>query len=159
MKNKILLLLLFTIFFSTIKTSAQETSSEKNLNETLEVFKMALINPTKSTLDVLTSDDLDYWHSTGKHETKNQFMLSLLSGKSDFVTLEFSDQKISVHKNFAIVHQTLEGDTKDDGIKGHVKIGNILVWEKNGEQWKLVARQAYKLPEETTPAKDEEVKQ
>jgi ketosteroid isomerase-like protein len=87
-----------------------------------------------------------YGHSSGKIEDRDTFISSLVSGKSDFVTLDLTDQKVAVSGNTAIVRHTLNADINDGGVAGHVRLYVLLVWGKEGSQWKLLARQAVKVP-------------
>ena len=122
-----------------------QAQTQQQLEQTVEEFRKVLIEPTEEELLELTAKDLDYWHSSGNYEDQETFIATLLSGKSDFVTLSFSDQKIKLHDQTAIVHHILEAKTNDSGKPGKVKIGNLLVWQWQNNRWKLIARQAYKL--------------
>jgi hypothetical protein len=39
----------------------------------------------------------------------------------------------------------MTGDTNDNNKPGTVNLGVLLVWQKQKGQWKLLARQAFKL--------------
>jgi len=106
-----------------------QAQTEQQLKQTVEEFRKVLMEPTEEELLELTAKDLDYWHSSGNYEDQETFIATLLSGKSDFVTLGFSDQKIKLHDQTAIVHHILEAKTNDSGKPGEVKIGNLLVWQ------------------------------
>ena len=54
-------------------------------------------------LDKLTAAKLSYGHSSGHIDDKTLFISKIVSGKSDFVTLEFADQTISIDRDVAIV--------------------------------------------------------
>ena len=45
----------------------------------------------------------------------------------------------------AIVRHTLTGETERDGKTKPVKIGVLMVWQKQDSHWKLLARQAVRL--------------
>ena len=83
----------------------------------------------------------------GKVDTKASFMADLLDGKSDFATIAISDQTVTVvDGNVAIVRHTLAADTNDSGKPGKVTIKVLGVWQKQGDQWKLLVRQAIRPP-------------
>ena len=105
-----------------------------------------MIDADRTALENLTADSLSYGHSGGKVERKSDFVENIVSGKSDFVTINLSDQTISIVNNLAIVRHTLNATTNDGGKPGTVKIHVLLVWQKYKKEWKLVARQAVKLP-------------
>jgi hypothetical protein len=93
------------------------------------------------------ADDLSYGHSGGKVDTKASFIADLMSGASDFVTIAITDQSIKLVDNVAIVRHTLTADTNDSGKPGKVSIKILGVWQKQGGDWKLLARQAVRPPQ------------
>ncbi|WOI46891.1 nuclear transport factor 2 family protein [Acidovorax sp. BLS4] len=107
-----------------------------------ERLRIAMIDPTPAALNQLVADDLSYGHSGGRVDTKASFISDLLDGKSDFVTIVISDQTIKVVGDVAIVRHTLTADTNDSGKPGKVQIKILGVWQKQGADWKLLARQA-----------------
>jgi hypothetical protein len=110
---------------------------------TAERLRLAMIDPTRDNLDPLIADELSYGHSGGKVDTKASFSSDLLDGKSDFVTIVISDQSIKlIGSDLAIVRHTLAADTNDSGKPGKVLLKVLGVWQKQGGQWKLLARQA-----------------
>lgn len=113
----------------------------------VEAFRKALIDPTESNLKALTSKDLSYGHSSGVLQDQKVFIEKLLNGESDFVTIEFQNQSIQVTGDVAIVRHNLAAHTKDSGVEKDIKIGNVLVWQKQKDKWLLIARQAFKLPQ------------
>ncbi len=139
---------LYLISLCIISTSVSyaQSADEKQVAATVEKFKKALLDPTKENLDELTATELSYGHSSGKMEDKATFMQSLISKSSDFVTMELSQQTIKIVGNTAIVRHNLNAETVDGGKAGTAKIGVLLIWQKQQGQWKLLARQAFKLP-------------
>jgi ketosteroid isomerase-like protein len=67
-----------------------------------------------------------------------------VSGKSDFKTIQLTDQTISIHGKTAIVRHSLVAETLDGGKPGSVKLFILTVWSKEKGGWKLLARQAVK---------------
>ncbi|RKD18200.1 DUF4440 domain-containing protein [Pelobium manganitolerans] len=106
----------------------------------------ALISGKQADLEFIASDSLSYGHSSGKIESKAQFVNSLVTNQSDFVSIDISKQHITIDGNTAIVRHQLYAKTNDRGNPGEVTLGIMLVFSKqaNGE-WKLLARQAYKV--------------
>jgi hypothetical protein len=65
---------------------------------------------------------------------------------SAFRRIDLSDQTISLVDNEAIVRHLLTGETVNPaGQVTPVRIGVLQVWQKQGGDWKLLARQAYRL--------------
>ena len=112
-----------------------------------EKLRVAMIDPTPAALGALVADDLSYGHSGGKVDTKASFISDLMDRKSDFVTIAITDQTIKLVDNVAIVRHPLTADTNDSGKPGKVSIKILGVWQKQGGDWKLLARQAVRPPQ------------
>jgi ketosteroid isomerase-like protein len=113
--------------------------------QVVETFRKALIDADKIKLDLLLSDKLSYGHSGGKIDTKASLETGLISGTSDFVTIDLTEQTIQIVGKNAIVRHKLFATTNDSGKPGEVKLAVLLVWQKNHHDWKLIARQAIKI--------------
>ncbi|MEP6722722.1 MAG: nuclear transport factor 2 family protein [Variovorax sp.] len=111
-----------------------------------EKLRVAMIDPTPAALNALVADELSYGHSGGKVDTKASFISDLVEGRSDFVTIAITDQTVKVVDNIAIVRHMLTADTNDSGKPGKVSIKILGVWQKQGADWKLLARQAVRPP-------------
>ncbi|MDA8447940.1 nuclear transport factor 2 family protein [Paracidovorax valerianellae] len=123
-------------------STGSSASSEQAVATAAERLRIAMIDPTPAALGQLVADDLSYGHSGGRVDTKTSFISDLIAGKSDFVTIVISDQTIKVVGDAAIVRHTLTADTNDSGKPGKVQIKILGVWQKQGADWKLLARQA-----------------
>jgi ketosteroid isomerase-like protein len=141
MKYLSLLALVSLISFSSIAQS----KDYKAVAASVEKLKQAMISGERSALENIASDSLSYGHSGGKVETKAEFVEAIASGKSDFVTIDLSEQTISVNNGVAVVRHVLNATTNDGGKPATVKIKILLVWAKEKGKWKLLARQAVKL--------------
>ncbi len=140
MKKIIVLPLL--IFFGLI--TAAQSKNEKAVAAVTESLRKAMIDADSAMLDKLTSDKLTYGHSSGHVEGKKEFISKIVSGKSDFVTMELPEQTIMISKNIAMVRHKLNATTNDNGKPGEVHLQVLLIWQKLHGNWKLVARQAVK---------------
>lgn len=133
-----------TMLFSTL-TFAQ-SKDEKAVADAVEFLKNAMISGNKADLESLAADELTYGHSNGLIEDKNAFVEAIASGKSDFVTINLTDQTLKVIGNTAWVRHKLSAETNNNGVAGTVKIAILLVFQKQKGSWKLLARQAVKIP-------------
>ena len=127
-------------------SSIAQSKDHKSVSEAVEKLLKAMIDGDRASLESCASDSLSYGHSSGMVENKAEFVEHIASGKSDFVTIDLSEQTISVKQNIGVVRHTLSATTNDGGKPGTVKIKVLLVFEKEKGQWKLLARQAVKLP-------------
>ena len=129
----------FTMFFS-MAQSKQETEVVK----AAEALRMAMVDANLPELLRLTHDSLSYGHSSGLIESQDQFIEKLRSGKSDYVNIDITGQRIHVVKKTALVRHLLSGNINDNGVAGTIKLYVLQVWQKKGNKWKLLARQAAK---------------
>lgn len=124
-----------------------QTKQEKAVGAAVEVFKKAVVEANKSLLEGITANELVYGHSSGKVQNKEEFIAEVISGQPlDYVSIETTDQTIRVSGKTAIVRHIFSAETLANGTPGKLKIGNMMVWQKQKGKWKLLARQAYKLP-------------
>jgi hypothetical protein len=121
-------------------------SAEPAVAAAAERLRVAMIDPTPTALGALVADDLSYGHSGGRVDTKASFIGDLVAGKSDFVSIAITEQTIKVvGGDTAIVRHTLAADTLDSGKPGKVALKILGIWQKQGSDWKLLARQAVRI--------------
>lgn len=145
MKNSISLLLISFLHFSTIAQNNFDVE-QKNVANQVEALRVAMIEADSLKLKELTSSDLSYGHSGGHIENQAEFIKKIVSGKSDFVSIELKNQTISVSDNVAVVRHKLYAHTNDSGVEKDIQLGVMLIWQKTKKKWLLIARQAFKLP-------------
>jgi hypothetical protein len=141
MKKAALLLLILTYSLVGFTQSRQESE----VISTVEKLRLAMISGVKEDLESVVHDSLSYGHSNGTIEGKYEFVEKIVSGKSDFISIEFYGQTISVQKNIALVRHNLIANINDGGKSSEIKLKILLVFTKTGKDWKLLARQAVKL--------------
>lgn len=137
--------LLAIVFMSTSFLYAQN-KQEQSLLLAVDKLKNAMISGERKALEDIAADHLSYGHSSGKVEDKATFVETIASGKSDFVTIDLKNQTLKITGKTGVVRHELHAKTNDGGKPGEVHIGIMLVWQQQGKHWKLLARQAYKLP-------------
>ena len=127
-------------------TVQAQSKSEKQVAAAVEFLKKAMIDGSRESLEAIAGDKLSYGHSGGKVENKAEFVEAIASGKSDFVTIDLTDQTIQVIGKTAIVRHSLSATTNDRGVPGTVKLHILTVWQKVHGKWVMIARQAVKKP-------------
>jgi hypothetical protein len=106
----------------------------------------AMLAADKAKLDSLVADQLSYGHSSGTIQDKAVFVDVIVSKKSVYKSIELSKQTVAVVGNNAIVRHAWESESGTGDGKWNVsKIGVMQVWLKQGADWKLLARQAFKV--------------
>jgi ketosteroid isomerase-like protein len=91
-------------------------------------------------------ESLQLWETIGGNvENKASFVDHLVSGQSDFVTMEVTDLTISIVDHVGIIRFSLFANINDKGKPSTVKLKVMYVWVKEKKEWKLLARQAVKI--------------
>jgi ketosteroid isomerase-like protein len=125
-------------------TSFAQTKDETAVAAAVEKLKKAMIDGDRASLNAVASEKLSYGHSGGHVEGREEFVEKIASGKSDFVTIDLSEQTITVSGNVAVVRHLLNATTNDNNTPGTVKLKVLLVWHKEKGGWRMLARQAVK---------------
>ena len=137
--------LIIALIFSTTVTA--QSKKEQEVAAAVEALRKAMVDADQSMLEKLADDSLSYGHSGGKVESKSAFVENIVNGNSDFVTIDLTGQTIYVSGKTAIVRHRLSATTNDKGKgPGTVNIAIMTVWQKEKKEWKMLARQAVKLP-------------
>jgi ketosteroid isomerase-like protein len=138
-------LILSALLIFIVSDVTAQNKQEKAVAAAVEKLRVAMIEANKTELETAVADKLSYGHSGGHTDGKKEFVEKIVSGQSDFVTIELREQTISVSGKTAVVRHILNAKTNDGGKQGEVLLRILLVWQKQGGQWKLLARQAVKL--------------
>lgn len=128
--------------------AAQAVSAdEEAVAKDLEAFRNAQFAHDAKALDALCAEQLSYSHSDAHIEDKATFIKNATSDKSKFLSLEYKDPWIRVVGDAAIVrfHWVAESETIPEGKKSSTNLHILMVWQKQGGDWKLLARAATKL--------------
>ena len=142
MKKIVFSLLLITI--TSVITNAQ-SKQEKAVAAAVEKLRVAMIDASRTDLENSVAEKLSYGHSGGHIDDKKEFVEKIVSGKSDFVSIDLSEQTVSVSGKIAVVRHILKAKTNDGGKPADIQLRVLLIWQKQGGHWKLLARQAVKM--------------
>lgn len=125
---------------------AQARGEAAAVERAVESLRQAMIAVDRRRLEALTSRNLSYGHSAGRIEDRAQFIANLEARTAAFRSITLSDQTIAISENEAIVRHTFTGETVNpQGAVTPVRIGVLQVWRKVGRNWRLLARQAFRL--------------
>lgn len=136
--------IIFILLLLSSGLSKAQSKKEKTIQAAVNQLVSAMISGDRAALDQIASEHLSYGHSSGQVEGKNEFVEKIASGKSDFVSIDITEQTIDVVRSTAIVRHLFTGVTNDNGKLGNVKLKILLIFQKEGGIWKLIARQAVK---------------
>lgn len=113
----------------------------------VESFRSAQFTANAATLTSLTTAELSYSHSDGRVEDRATFVANATAGKSTFVSLEYRNPSIRVVGPNAVVRFNWVGEQQAvvTGARTQTNLHILMVWQKQGDEWKLLARGATKL--------------
>ena len=141
---------LLNIFFLVTflgKENYAQTQDQTQLTQRLEQFRLAMIHPDSVVLADLASDDLEYVHSSGTVRNKEEFINEFMKRWTNFSKVTITNQTIKITGDNAIVRHRLVADAHNPGYPAVVDIIILMVWRKEGGKWKMLARQAAKIPQ------------
>jgi ketosteroid isomerase-like protein len=121
-----------------------ESADETAVRKAVDDLTKAMMAADKAKLEALTADGLSYGHSSGRVETKAEFIAVIADKKTIYKSITLSDPTVSVVGNNAIARHTFAAEVEAGGQASSPKIGVLQVWVKDGGVWKLLARQAFR---------------
>jgi len=126
------------------ETVSPETA-QAEVAAAVERFNRAMVSADRAELEAIAAPELSYGHSSGKVQDKAAFVEDVAAGPFDFLTAEVSGQTISLAGETALVRHVWSARATNAGKPTDIRIGNLLVFQRQQGQWKLLARQAFKL--------------
>lgn len=113
----------------------------------VESFRKAQLSANVNELTSLTASELSYSHSDGRVEDRSTFVTNATSGKAPFVALEYRNPSVRVVEDSAVVRFNWVGEQHivATGLKSNTNLHILMVWQKQKNEWKLLARSATKI--------------
>ena len=125
------------------------TSEQAAIDEVLKVEQArcrAIEEADWAALDRILGHDFIYTHSTGKHETKDEWVAGIK--KLDRAVVR-DDLSVRVYGDVALLRGT-SVNRYAEPFRGDSHFGSLLdvlqVWVKRNGEWQLVASHGVKLP-------------
>ncbi len=128
-------------------TTSAQVPDEVLIAQAIERFRMVMVHPDSTVLAGLASDGLEYVHSSGTVRNKRGFIDEFMKRWTDVTNVTISNQTIRITGDNAIVRHRLVADSRKAGYPPVIDIIILMVWRKEDGQWKLLARQAAKIPQ------------
>ena len=129
------------------KMARAASADEEAVAKRLDAFRAAQFAHNAQALDALCAEELSYSHSDGHIEDKTTFIKNATSDTSRFISLEYKDPWVRVVGDTAIVrfHWLAEMEMIPDGKRVPTNLHILMIWQKQGGDWKLLARASTKL--------------
>lgn len=140
-----LLMVLITCTQESKKDSENSVNDMSAVAASVEALNNALVNPENTLFEDIIMEELSYGHSSGNVQDKEEFIDDLTNGSFDFLEIGISDQTIDIIGKTAVVRHILSAKAAKEGAPVEIRIGVFLVYQNQNDQWKLLARQAFKL--------------
>jgi len=145
--KQIFLALTLVLVLTGLGFAAAPSQGEQAVATAVEFLRQAMLNANKADLEKISHDNLMYAHSGGRVEDKAQFVGNIVTKGTEFKTLLFKDLAIQITDDVAVVRHVSESDLIAKGKPSTVNLGVMLVFKKVANDWKLLARQAFVLPQ------------
>ena len=140
-------LILLVVCFSGLVSTAQKDKGNK-IDAKVQALNQAIfVKKDSVALENLLGKEIIYGHSGGKVETRQEMIKNALANASNYsdvkteITNVVSEKKIIVVRHIITATENLK-----DGKTAPLKLGVVQTWIKEGKDWKLIGRQAVKLP-------------
>jgi hypothetical protein len=128
-----------------LRDTSAFAADDPALNSAVDALRQAIFSADKAKLTALAAAELSYGHSSGVVQDQATFIDGVVNRKMTVKSLEFPDLKTFAAGDVGVARHRWVSDSEQDGKPTHTEIGVLQVWQKQGSDWKLVARQGYKL--------------
>jgi ketosteroid isomerase-like protein len=135
----------FTAIVAAGPAAVAQPAEEAAVAQAVEKLRTAMLAADRSQLEALTAPQLSYGHSGGVVEDKARFIDVIASKRTIYKTITLSDQSIVMAGDEAIVRHVFSTDFESGGSPGSSRVGVMQVWQKRDGQWRLLARQAFRI--------------
>jgi ketosteroid isomerase-like protein len=123
-----------------------QASEEAAVDAAVEALTKAMLQADRAELERLTADRLSYGHSSGLVESKSQFVDVIASEKTIYKTITLSEPSTVIAGDNAIVRHIFSNTSETNGKTASIGVGILQVWQRQAGGWRLLARQAFRLP-------------
>jgi ketosteroid isomerase-like protein len=123
-----------------------QASEEAAVNAAVEDLTKAMLRADKAELERLVADQLSYGHSSGLVESKSQFIDVIANKTTIYKTITLSEPSTVIAGDNAIVRHIFSNTSETNGKTASISVGILQVWQRQGTGWRLLARQAFRLP-------------
>ena len=122
-----------------------QSNDEKAVIDTERRRFDAQVSKDYAMLDKVLADDLIYAHSNGNTDTKQSYIESIRSGKSNYGAIDVVEQNVRVYGNTAVIKGICQ--IKNVPPAADLKLSYTDVYVKKKGQWQMVTWQSLRLPQ------------
>ena len=121
---------------------AAQSPDEAAVAQAVEALRKAVISKDRAQFEALLADQLSYWHSDGRLETKAIIITDAMSKRAVYKSIDLTNQTIHLKGDLAIVRHNFTAESEREGKIVETKLGVFMLWQKQDGRWRLLARQA-----------------
>ena len=107
----------------------------------------AMTKQDSEALGEILADDLSYTHSTGRVETKSEFIASVASGRTKYNSIDVDDVKVRQYGDAAVVTGHAIFLVNANGQEHTLNLRFTGVYAKRDNAWRMVAWQSTRSSE------------
>jgi hypothetical protein len=141
---KLLAAALVLTFAVAAPVNAQSTD-EAAVTRAIDALSKAIVAADKASLERITWPELSYGHSAGRVENQKQFVDALVTKQTVITAIDNPKMSTNLVGDIAISRGTMTFMVAGAGAPTKTDLTLLLIWQKRGGEWKLLARQAYKV--------------
>jgi ketosteroid isomerase-like protein len=131
--------------FAVVAPAGAQSTDEAAVTRAIDALSKAIVAADKASLEKLTWPELSYGHSAGRVENQKQFVDALVTKQTVITSIDNPKMSTSLVGDIAISRGTMTFMVGGAGAPTKADLTLLLVWQKRGGEWKLLARQAYKV--------------
>ena len=140
-------LILLLVCFSGVVATAQKGKDTKIEDKVQALNKAIFVQKDSLALENLLGKEIIYCHSGGKVESRQEMIKNALANPSTYSDVKTEITNVVSEKKFIVVRHIITAtENLKDGKTSPLKLGVLQTWIKEGKDWKLIGRQAVKLP-------------
>ena len=140
-------LILLVVCFSGVVATAQKGKDTKIEDKVQALNKAIFVQKDSLALENLLGKEIIYCHSSGKVESRQEMIKNALANASTYSDVKTEVTNIIRHKKTIVVRHIITAtENLKDGKTSPLKLGVVQTWISEDKEWKLIGRQAVKLP-------------
>jgi hypothetical protein len=135
----------FALLLAVVAPAHAQSPDEASVAKAIDALSRAIVAADKASLEKITWPELSYGHSAGKVENQKQFVDALVSKQTVIASIDNPKMSSTVVGDIAISRGTMTYMVAGAGAPTKADLTLLLIWQKRNGEWRLLARQAYKV--------------
>jgi hypothetical protein len=133
------------LLLAVVAPAHAQSPDEASVAKAIDALSKAIVTADKASLEKITWPELSYGHSAGKVENQKQFVDALVSKQTVIASIDNPKMSSTVVGDIAISRGTMTYMVAGAGAPTKADLTLLLIWQKRNGEWRLLARQAYKV--------------